>query len=101
MQEGHLPHNPSVALVWHTRSFEPFQANPGVLMQIGDPTDVEWYCQGRVATREECLEAIDRGASKLMETASQDAEAMGISTEEREAEIQRNIQWVINNLVPR
>jgi len=61
-----LTRNPGVAMVWVTRSFEIFRAggqlgNAGLLIELGEPTKVEWYTKGRAATRAEVIESIESG----------------------------------------
>jgi len=60
--------NPGVALVWVTRYNSPsMQRLPdGVLFDIGEPEWVEWYCQGRQATRSEVLASIESGLPELV-----------------------------------
>lgn len=63
-----LRRNPGVALVWVTDSFKAFAADhgqEGVLFEIGPPFDLEWYAEGRIATRAEILESIDSGLPLL------------------------------------
>jgi hypothetical protein len=67
--------NPGVTLLWYTRRFTPIQsmhkpelgAHAGVLFQVGRAEKVEWYCQGRAATRAEVLESIESGLPLLYE----------------------------------
>lgn len=60
-----IARNPGVALVWVTRSFKPFRAEGGVLFEVGDPASVEWYAEGRAATRAEVMASIDSGLPLL------------------------------------
>jgi hypothetical protein len=69
------PRNPGVALVWTTRLFRPFRAevgNPGTLFEVGKPEHVEWYAEGRPATRQEVIDSIDGGLPKLRRLAELD-----------------------------
>ena len=68
----HLKRNPGVALVWVTNSYKAVPVdhgfgNDGILFKIGDPLEVEWYCEGRSATRAEILASIDSGLPLLRE----------------------------------
>jgi hypothetical protein len=47
-----LNHNPGVSLLWVTKTFKPFRAN-GVLFELGDPTELHFYKERRIATRAE------------------------------------------------
>jgi hypothetical protein len=74
-----IPRNPGVTLLWTTRSFTldvlpvaEFGANAGTLFRLGDPTAVEWWRQGRPATRAEVLDSIETGMPILREMAEQD-----------------------------
>ena len=93
-REGHMPdehvtapgmmiaRNPGVALVWTSRHWRPFQVpgglgTPGVLFNVGEPTRVAWYAEGRDATREEVLASIDSGLPILLAEAEKEGpEAM-------------------------
>jgi len=78
MQEGNLMRNPGATLVWTTLSYKPFAANTGghnhgsVLYEMGEPVSMQWFCQGREATREEIIESIDSGLPLLYEQAPPD-----------------------------
>ena len=56
-----LKRNPGVTLVWVTRHYKPFKAEGGVLFRLGDPGRVEFYAEGRKATRSEIMASIDSG----------------------------------------
>src|ERR1044071_6366513 len=57
-----LDRNPGVALVWVTRRVQPYRApDGGILFEVGDPVETLWFCEGRSATREEVLHAIETG----------------------------------------
>lgn len=64
---GHaLSRNPGVAMLWFTRQYEVFDDGHGKpLIQMGAPVAVEWWCEGRVATREEVEESIGGGLPSL------------------------------------
>jgi hypothetical protein len=60
-----LKRNPGVVMIWHTRNYEVFKVDNGVLIQMGEPESVEWLACGRTATRAEVLESIDTGLPNL------------------------------------
>jgi hypothetical protein len=60
-----LERNPGVVLLWITLSYRPFKVDGGSLFAIGDPVRVEFYSQGRHATRAEIIESIDSGMPHL------------------------------------
>lgn len=64
---GHaILRNPGVAMLWITREYEIFDDGKGrPLIQMGKPESVEWYAEGRIATREEVQESIDSGLPNL------------------------------------
>ena len=37
-----LKRNPGVVMLWHTRQYEVFRVDNGVLIQMGEPESVEW-----------------------------------------------------------
>lgn len=86
MPEGHyapgvsIDRNPGVTALWVTTSYETFRNDatgvgmPGELIRVGDPVRVDWWREGRPATREEVIASIDSGLPVLREIADrQDA----------------------------
>ena len=52
--------NPGVALVWVTDSYSVTgDGAGGTLFEVGEPLTLEWYCEGRTATRQEVLQSIE------------------------------------------
>jgi len=86
MPEGHwapgltITRNPGVTALWVTRTYKTFDSaeaglGRGELIRVGDPERVEWWAQGRAATREEVKASIDSGLPILRATADrQDAQ---------------------------
>jgi hypothetical protein len=71
-----LERNPGCALVWVARSFKLVRVDgtapsttPGILFQIGDPTETRWYCEGRRATAAEVATSIYSGLPLLLDIA--------------------------------
>jgi hypothetical protein len=68
-----LMHNPGVSVVWVTKAnaWGSVETDPdgGKLVRIGPPMRVEWYTQGRFATRAEAEVSIDAGLPKLIDAA--------------------------------
>lgn len=61
-----ITRNPGVTMLWFTRSYEVFDDGRGnPLIQMGSPLAVEWFREGRLATREEVQESIDGGLPSL------------------------------------
>ena len=67
-----LKRNPGVTLIWVTRNYKPFKANGGALFKVGDPQRVEFYAEGRRATRAEIMASIDSGMPILRGMANED-----------------------------
>ncbi len=69
-----ISRNPGVAMLWTTRQFEVFPdgRSHGYLIQMGEPSSVEWLACGRAATREEVLASIESGLPSLAAIASQE-----------------------------
>jgi hypothetical protein len=58
--------NPGVTALWITKSYRLFNdGNDGVLIEMGDPTNVTWYAEGRPATRAEVDESMRTGMPAL------------------------------------
>ncbi len=82
MPDGHceapgvmLKHNPGISLLWWTSRVEAFSvARARYLFSIGTPLRVEWWTQGRRATREEADQAIVAGLPHLVAMASDEEE---------------------------
>ena len=67
-----LKRNPGCCGVSITTSYEIFNAHNGPLIRIGEPIHVNWFAEGRSATREEIQASITSGLPSLMEMAEQD-----------------------------
>lgn len=72
-----ITRNPGVTMLWVTRQYETFpDGKGGRLIQMGEPGRVEWYREGRPATRAEVEESIDTGLPNLVALAQQEKGAM-------------------------
>jgi hypothetical protein len=68
-----ITRNPGVAMLWVTREYEVFpDGRGGRLIQMGKPRRVEWYKEGRPATRAEVQASIDTGLPALEALARQE-----------------------------
>jgi hypothetical protein len=67
-----IEHNPGATLIWVTKTFRPMRVDRGVLFQIGEPVEVQWFAEGRQATRAEIDAAIAKGLPLLRKAAEQD-----------------------------
>jgi|HubBroStandDraft_5_1064220.scaffolds.fasta_scaffold20352_1 hypothetical protein len=66
----HLDRNPGCVALYETKSVSPFKAGDGYLFRLGDPDRIDWWAEGRQATREEVLASIDSGYPILLDTAT-------------------------------
>ncbi|MFI8531756.1 hypothetical protein ACIGMX_16140 [Streptomyces aquilus] len=65
--------NPGVALVWVTNDWRMI---PGYrLFHLGEPVEALWFAEGRAATRDEVLTAMDSGMPLLQAEAEQDPDS--------------------------
>lgn len=62
---GFIERNPGVAAVWVTRYCSPVPVPGGMLFEIGKPTSVSWWREGRFATRDEIIASIEAGLPEL------------------------------------
>lgn len=70
-----LRRNPGVAMVWLTRKGKAFPdpiTGKGLLFNVGEPSQVRFYREGRIATRAEVMESIDSGLPILRGYAEED-----------------------------
>jgi hypothetical protein len=83
MPEGQMPgigllRNPGVTCLWTTRTYQLFRAggapggNEGILVKLGKPENVEWFAEGKPATREQVMASIDSGYPLLLDMANED-----------------------------
>jgi hypothetical protein len=69
----HIDRNPGCVCLYETRSAEPFAAGDGYLFRLGEPTRVDWWAEGRQATRVEVKASIDSGYPLLLDAAMKDS----------------------------
>lgn len=82
--------NPGVSVIWTSSSYRPFSAPGGYLFQLGTPVrlrtptledplsgrwDVQWWREGRLATRQEAVDALRSGMPLLIEMAQAESAA--------------------------
>jgi hypothetical protein len=65
------PRNPGVCAVWTTRSYS-LQYGFRRLFDLGEPTEVTWWREGRRASYSEALDALVSGMEVLGEAAAKD-----------------------------
>jgi hypothetical protein len=65
-----IDRNPGVTCVWVCRDYKIFRDhNRKPLFRVGDPSSVEWFREGRLATRAEVEESVRTGLPALEEVA--------------------------------
>lgn len=69
--------NPGVVIEWVSATARVFEGPNSLLFELGEPTDVRWFKEGRYATRDEAINAINDGVVKLMQYAGDDAVKRG------------------------
>lgn len=68
-----IKRNPGVTVVWVTKSFARVEDdNGGSVFRIGPAESVEFFCEGREASRAEIMESFDSGLPILMEIAREE-----------------------------
>lgn len=67
-----IKRNPGLTLLWTTKAFRVFKAGNGYLLDLGEPKSVEFYTEGRIATRAEVDEAMVKGCPLLEKVATDD-----------------------------
>lgn len=67
-----IKRNPGVTMVWTSDSYSTWRPpSGGVLFDLGEPLSVEWFCQGRQATRPEVMESVETGLPLLLRPAAE------------------------------
>lgn len=67
-----LARNPGVMLLWTTKSFQVFNDGRNrPLIHVGEPTSLEFWTQGRIATRAEIAASVESGLPALIAIAEQ------------------------------
>lgn len=73
-----LDRNPGVSALYTCRHFATFRTDgmdgvgAGWLIEMGEPMSIDWYAEGRTATRAQIVESIDDGMPYLRELAERD-----------------------------
>ena len=68
-----LRRNPGVTMMWTTQRYSIFRdGRGGALFNVGDPERVEFFAEGRAATRDEIMYSISTGMPILREMAEKD-----------------------------
>ena len=84
-----IKRNPGAVLLWIAKDYQVFDDGFGKpLIQVGDPLETEWWCEGRPASREEVEASVESGLPILENIAQQEGpEAVAeLARRKREAE---------------
>ena len=74
-----IERNPGVVLLWICKGYQVIgDGRGGKLCSLGDPESVEWYFQGRAATRAEVEESVRTGLPALTAFLPQDEDRRGV-----------------------
>ena len=79
----HIDRNPGCVCLYETLRVKPFKAGAGTLFRLGEPLRVDWWAEGRQATRAEVLASIDSGYPILLATATRYDGPEGVADLER------------------
>ncbi len=60
-----IERNPGISLVWFTRHYSVFRAPGGMLIRVGDPLEIAFYREGRLACRDEVDQSVQSGLPLL------------------------------------
>lgn len=69
-----IERNPGCVCLYETRQAERFQAAGGWLIRLGKADRVDWWAEGRQATRAEIMASINSGHPLLLEAAMKDGQ---------------------------
>jgi hypothetical protein len=71
-----LSRNPGCCVIWTTQApiVVKHQDRNGMLFDIGEPTSVEWWAEGRRATRDEVMASISSGLPILQKMAAEEGQ---------------------------
>lgn len=59
-----MEHNPGVCALWSSKN-PPRPSSTVALLDVGEPTMVRWFSQGRAASHEEVLDALHAGLTRM------------------------------------
>jgi hypothetical protein len=71
-----LSRNPGCCVIWTTQApiVVKHRDRNGMLFDIGEPTSVEWWAEGRQATRDEVMASISSGLPVLQKMAAEEGQ---------------------------
>lgn len=95
------PHNPGVAVLVVSSALEVIKLPDGIMFGVGKPRRVEWYAEGRPATRQEAEAAFDYAADTLLKLAASQEKRRPGETRLTQSEIDDARKWLPDDPPPR
>jgi hypothetical protein len=90
-----IERNPGVVALWMTRSFQVMRVDNGNLIQIGEPDSIEFFAEGRPATRAEVNHSVSTGLPIL----EAEARREGPEAWRELGKMQRQFETLLNSAV--
>lgn len=79
-----ITRNPGVSMLWTCETYSVFpDGRGGKLIHMGEPSSVEWFAEGKAATREQVMRSVESGLPALVALAQQQDGAMAALMEQR------------------
>ncbi|THK37665.1 hypothetical protein EHS39_13605 [Ensifer sp. MPMI2T] len=91
-----LERNPGVTCIWVTLDYRWFKDNGGVLFRIGEPERIEFFREGRAATRAEVDHSIATGIHHLDDLAKTEGTKAIIQLEN----YKRRFREILDRIMP-
>jgi hypothetical protein len=82
-----IERNPGAVALYQTDVAKPFRVEGGFLFRLGAPQRIDWYAEGRPATRAEIMHSIDTGFPLLMDMAVKHDGPAGVAKLNRMREV--------------
>jgi hypothetical protein len=70
-----IDRNPGCIALYETRGYRRFATPTGLLVRLDAPDRIDWWAEGKAATRAQVMESIESGYPLLMGVARQEGEA--------------------------
>lgn len=64
-----IKRNPGATALYQTTDYRRFKAEGGLLCRLGTPDKIDWWKEGRAATRTDVMESVESGFPLLMKVA--------------------------------
>lgn len=85
-----IERNPGAVAVWTTQDYKPFDSGDGGwLIKMGNPDDVSWFAESRIANREEVKASIDSGYPLLLKEAEKEGRSSIMDLAKKMMEVEK------------